>query len=278
MRLTAQQVTQAINQAEFTLHYQPISSRSTGEIIALEALVRWQSPLHGQVPPIKLIKIIEDSPTLNARFHRWLLTKCFSQIIEWQKQGIFYPVFLNFSVRYLERPDCFDVVRSLLTQYHINPKAIGIEVTESQPVVDLAAVQFSLTRLQQLGIDISLDDFCTAHCTLEYLTDLPHNTIKIDRKFVQNLTHPEDQYRYRNTIIVESILEIAFKLGKKVIAEGVESHKQLEAVTFMGCDAYQGYLLCPPLPVEILTGILLKNLNYQTKANFFPTDVQLVPA
>ncbi|MDX1978062.1 MAG: EAL domain-containing protein [Pseudanabaenaceae cyanobacterium bins.68] len=276
MVITPQQIIQAINQSEFTLHYQPISNLANGEITGLEALVRWHSPLHGKVDPADLIEIIESSATLIARFHRWLLIKCFRQMVEWQKQGICYRIFLNFSVRYLERPDCFDLVRSLLEQYQINPNSLGIEVTESQPILDLAAIQFSLNQFEQLGMEIALDDFCTANCALAYLTDLPHNTIKIDRKFIQALTAANAEYRYRNTIIVESLIEMAFKLGKKVIAEGVESHKQLEAVTFLGCDAYQGYLICPPLPVEVLTEILLKDRNYHAKSDFFLTNLPAI--
>jgi len=260
--VTVQQIEAAIDNGEMVLHYQPQSSLSSGEISGLEALVRWQSETLDQVDTSYFINILEHSDIrLIAKFHRWLTITAFKQILTWQQLGISLPVYLNFSARYLQEPECVNLIEELIQTYQISPAWFGIEVTESFAISDMSGIQFVLNHLHCIGVTIALDDFCTSYSCLEYLTELPSHAIKIDKKFIQDLTSEHSERKHSINIILESIVDLAFKLGKKVIAEGVETLPQLEAVTFLGCDAYQGYLLCHAVPVDLITQMILSERN-----------------
>jgi len=270
--ITAQHIEEAIDNGEMVLHYQPLSNLTSGEITGLEALVRWHSPKLGQVDTAHFIKILEHSDiSLIAKFHRWVTITAFEQILTWQEVGISLTVYLNFSARYLQERDCLNLIKSLVQDYKISTSWFGIEVTESHSIQDMKAIQFVLNKLTDMGIKISLDDFCTSYCSLEYLSDLPTHAIKIDRRFTQGLTSDDFQRQSCINIIVESIIEMAFKLGIEVVAEGVETLKQLEKVTFLGCDSYQGYLLCPPVPVDVITQMLFSNRT-RRDSHTFPSE------
>ena len=270
--ITAQHIEEAIDNGEMVLHYQPLSNLTSGEITGLEALVRWHSPKLGQIDTSHFIKILEHSDiSLIAKFHRWLTITAFEQILTWQEVGISLTVYLNFSARYLQERDCLNLIKSLVQDYKISTSWFGIEVTESHSIQDMQAIQFVLNKLTDMGIKISLDDFCTSYCSLEYLSDLPTHAIKIDRRFTQGLTSDDFQRQSCINIIVESIIEMAFKLGIEVVAEGVETLKQLEKVTFLGCDSYQGYLLCPPVPVDVITQMLFSNRT-RRDSHTFPSE------
>ena len=270
--ITAQHIEEAIDNGEMVLHYQPLSNLTSGEITGLEALVRWHSPKLGQIDTAHFIKILEHSDiSLIAKFHRWVTISAFEQILTWQEVGISLTVYLNFSARYLQERDCLNLIKSLVQDYKISTSWFGIEVTESHSIQDMQAIQFVLNKLTDMGIKISLDDFCTSYCSLEYLSDLPTHAIKIDRRFTQGLTSDDFQRQSCINIIVESIIEMAFKLGIEVVAEGVETLKQLEKVTFLGCDSYQGYLLCPPVPVDVITQMLFSNRT-RRDSHTFPSE------
>ncbi|AFY73805.1 EAL domain-containing protein [Synechococcus sp. PCC 7502] len=256
--ITAQNIEEAIDNGEMLLHYQPQSNLTSGEITGLEALVRWHSKTLGHVDTAHFINILEHSDiNLIAKFHRWLTITAFEQILTWQQVGISLPVYLNFSTRYLQERDCLNLIKSLIHDYQISPSAFGIEVTESYSIKDMDGIKFVLSELHNMEIRIALDDFCTSYCSLEYLSDLPADIIKIDKRFIQGLTSDNFQRQNSIQIIVESTVEMAFRLGIEVVAEGVETLKQLEAVTFLGCDTYQGYLLCPPVPVALITQMII---------------------
>lgn len=270
--ITAQHIEEAIDNGEMVLHYQPLSNLTSGEITGLEALVRWHSPKLGQIDTAHFIKILEYSDiSLIAKFHRWLTITAFKQILTWQEVGICIPVNLNFSARYLQERDCLNLIKFLVQDYKISTSYFGIEVTESHSIQDMQAIQFVLNNLHSMDIKISLDDFCTSYCSLEYLSDLPAHTIKIDRRFIQGLTCDNFQRQNSFNIIVESIVEMAFKLGKEVVAEGVETLKQLEMVTFLGCDSYQGYLFCPPAPVDVITQMISRERTHRD-SHTFPSE------
>ncbi len=270
--ITAQHIDEAIDNGEMVLHYQPISNLTSGEITGLEALVRWHSKKLGQIDTAHFIKVLEHSDiSLIAKFHRWLTITAFEQILTWQQIGISVPVYLNFSSRYLQEQDSLNLIKSLVQDYKISTSWFGIEVTETHSIHDMQGIQFVLNKLSNMGIKISLDDFCTSYCSLEYLSDLPAHAIKIDRRFVQGLTSDDFQRQNSINIIVESIIEMVFKLGIEVVAEGVETLKQLEIVTYLGCDSYQGYLLSPPAPVDVITQMLFSKRT-RRNSHTLPSD------
>jgi EAL domain-containing protein (putative c-di-GMP-specific phosphodiesterase class I) len=271
--ITPQLIEEAIDNGEMVLHFQPQSNLISGEINGLEALVRWHSKTLGSIDTAYFINILENSDiSLIAKFHRWATITAFEQILTWQKLGILIPVYLNFSTRYLQERDCLNLLKSLIQDYQIKPSWFGVEVTESFAIKDMEGIQFVLNNLHSMGVKIALDDFCTSYCSLEYLSELPADIIKIDKRFIQGLIG--DSYKRQSSIniIVESIVEMAFKMDIEVVAEGVETLKQLEAVTFLGCDAYQGYLLCPPIPVDLVTKMILNERSRRKSLIHLPSE------
>jgi EAL domain-containing protein (putative c-di-GMP-specific phosphodiesterase class I) len=277
--ISSEQIQEAIESGEMELHYQPQSNLVSGGISGVEALVRWNSKTLGSVSTVHFINILESSEIgLIAKFHEWLIRTAFRQIVAWRKIGISVPIDLNFSTRYLQERECLTIVEQLLQEYDLPPSCFGIEVTESFSISHLKEIQFVLESLNKIGIGIALDDFCTSYCSLEYLSELPVTKIKIDKKFIHQLDNKSLQRQNAINIILESVVEMAFNLGITVVAEGVETFKQLEAVTLIGCDSYQGYLFCPPIPADLATETIFKELNWQANSfsqhNFFP-DVSL---
>jgi EAL domain-containing protein (putative c-di-GMP-specific phosphodiesterase class I) len=260
----------AIDRNEMVLYYQPQSSVVSGKITGMEALVRWNSKTLGHVNTAEFINVLEQSDiSLIAKFHEWVTRTAFKQILAWQEIGIFIPVYLNFSTRYLQERDCFTLVRALVQEYAIQPSSFGIEVTESSVIKNMSDIQFVLQGFHDMGIKIALDDFCTSYCSLEYLSMFPANKIKIDRQFIQGLVDkPENSVNMM--IIVESIIQMAFKLGIEVIAEGVETLQQLKIIAFLACDEYQGYFFCAPIPANLIPGIVLNEFN-QSEYNSQPS-------
>ncbi len=258
--ISAQIIEEAINSNEFILHYQMQSSVSTNKIVSMEALTRWQSATLGNVDTAEFIAVLELSDiSLITKFHKWLLRTALTQITAWREIGVLVPVFLNFSTRYLQEKECLTLITTLLEEYKLPPSCIGIEITESCAITDMSNIKFVLQGLHDMGIKIALDDFCTSYCSLEYLSELPTSIIKIDKQFTQKLVHPSPQHQKLVSTMLDSIVDMAMKLGVEVIAEGVETVDMLEQLTYLGCDTYQGYLYCPPIPAHYVSAMVLNN-------------------
>lgn len=262
--ITEQLISEAIEKNELLLHYQLQSSVKNNKIVGIEALTRWESTMFGQVDTGKFIEVLERSSLdLVAKFHQWTIHSAFTQIVKWRAIGITVPVFLNFSTRYLQEEECLTFIKDSLRQFNLPASCFGIEVTESCEITNMFKIQSILKRISQMGIEIALDDFCTSYCSLEYLTKLPASKIKIDKQFIQNMGN--NALKNPVAIIVESLVDMALKLGVEVIAEGVETLQQLEQITYLGCDSYQGYFHYPPVPASYISGMVLKN---QSKYHF----------
>jgi len=242
-------------------------------VIGMEALVRWHSKTLGDVNTAHFINALEHSEIqLIAKFHEWVLRTTFKQILIWQRMDISVPVHINFSAVYLQQQECLTLVQALMQEYNIHPSWFGIEVTESSPITDMGRMKYTLDNFHAMGINIALDDFCTSYSSLEHLSDFPVTKIKIDKKFIHGLTG-ESSGQKAIAIILEAIVEMAIKLGIEIVAEGVETIKQLELVTYMGFDSYQGYFLCPPIPVDLVTDMLKAEHQRQASIpvpNYFP--------
>ncbi|MFN3361652.1 MAG: EAL domain-containing protein [Pseudanabaenaceae cyanobacterium] len=245
-------IERAIANRELSLAFQVQNHLPTNSLFGVEVLTRWQTPERGRVDTAQLIRVLEKSSlSLVQRFHEWLLQEAFSYISVWQEIGIKLPVYINFSSRYLQCKDSLHYILYLIQEYQVDPHYLGVELTETAPVTDRAEIFFVLHHLSLLGIKIVLDDFCTAYCSLEYLCDLPVDIIKLDKTFVHGLVDHSPERRAAITTIVHSLIHMAHSLGITVLAEGVETVEQLKTVINLGCDAYQGYLLSPPVPAPV---------------------------
>ncbi len=245
----------AVERQEFRVYYQPFVSLTSGEMTGVEALLRWQHPKHGLVDPIEFIPLAEETGLIEP-IGEWTLRTACAQATAWQTAGYLHlQVAVNVSPRQLappasvgKHPSLNEAVRAALRETGIPPQALGLEITDSAAVPEGGFA--ILSELSALGIGISLDDFGLGS-SLDCLKRFPLNTLKIDQSFVASMTSvPSDQ------VIITEIISMAHKLNLKVIAEGVETKEQLDALRSKQCDEIQGNLFSEPLPAEALTKLL----------------------
>jgi diguanylate cyclase (GGDEF)-like protein len=242
----------AVQRGEFMLYYQPKVDIATGRISGVEALIRWQHPHMGQVPPNKFIPISEDSGQI-IEIGRWAIQEACRQARAWRELGITNcPIAVNLSVRQLREPTLAREVKDCLEQNHLGKGALEIEVTESIFMEQPEQAAHTLRELQHAGVLIALDDFGTGYSNLSYLEQLPINTIKIDKSFVQGML-----LNQRDRAIVKAVIAMAHSLGTQTVGEGVELAGQLAALADADCDHYQGYLFSIPRPAPEVTQLLL---------------------
>lgn len=243
----------ALDRQELVLYYQPIVFLATGRLTGFEALVRWQHPLHGLVPPQRFIEIAEETGLI-LPLSDWLLQQATRQLADWHQQFPQIPplsVSVNLSVRNLHDPALLDKVKQAIT--HLTPSGcqLVLEITESMLIQQIEHTTALLDQLKLAGAQISIDDFGTGYSSLSYLHCLPADTLKIDASFVRQM-----QADPRNQKIVQTIVTLSDQLGLKAIAEGIETKLQLQQLQQLGCEYGQGYLLAPPLPVTAATELL----------------------
>lgn len=268
--ISPQMIENAIDRNELNLVFQLQNSLESNSIFGIEVLTRWRSLELGTIDTQSFIKILESSSLLLIKkFHEWLIKETFNQISLWQDLGLLVPIYINFSSRYLQCKDSINYILYLMQEYRIDPHYLGIELTETAPITQKDEIFFVLHHLHMLGIKISLDDFCTAYCPLEYLCDLPVDIIKLDKHFVHGLVDQAVDRRTAITTIVDSLITMAHNLNIKVVAEGVETVEQLELVTAMGCDAFQGYLLSRPVVSPIMKLMLDELLTRNSYASLY---------
>ncbi|WP_218565874.1 EAL domain-containing protein [Pseudomonas sp. o96-267] len=235
----------ALSEAQLLLHYQPqVDER--GELLGAEALVRWQHPQRGLVPPGEFIPLAE-STGLILPMGRWILHTACQQLASWANdpQRAELTVAINVSARQFHHPDFVTDVLSALQKTGANPHKLELELTESQLVQDIEALINKMGQLRAYGVRFSLDDFGTGYSSLSYLKRLPLDQLKIDRSFVRDLLDNAS-----DTAIVRTILALGQALELRVIAEGVESQAQRDALLSLGCRHFQGYLYGVPQPAE----------------------------
>jgi diguanylate cyclase (GGDEF)-like protein/PAS domain S-box-containing protein len=232
----------AIEDDQLLLHYQPTLDLRTGFVRTVEALVRWQHPDHGLMPPAEFISLAEVSGTIQV-LTRWVITTAVRQIVEWQRRGLELAVAVNLSVRNLYEPELVPWLAGVLAQFGVDAKALEFEITESELMDDPLLAMEVLGRLKSLGVATSIDDFGTGYSSLSYLKHLPIDQLKIDRSFVGNMVHDES-----DLTIVRSTIDLSHNLGLAVVAEGVEDGDTLRLLAELGCDRAQGYALSRPVP------------------------------
>ncbi|MGZ5651663.1 MAG: putative bifunctional diguanylate cyclase/phosphodiesterase, partial [Usitatibacter sp.] len=245
----------ALANGEFRLHYQPKVDLEYRRVGAVEALIRWQSPELGLVFPSQFIALLEDTGMIRD-VGAWVLTQAVRDHRHWAEQGIDAPrIAVNVSVAQLHRHDFVAVVKDAIGIVTM-PPAIDLEITESLLMEDLEGNIRKLAAVHDFGLNISIDDFGTGYSSLACLAKLPIQALKIDRSFTAAmLDHPDTM------TLVRAIVTLAHSLGLAVIAEGVETEEQAQALRSLGCDQMQGYLIGRPVPRDEMTAILRRQGN-----------------
>jgi diguanylate cyclase (GGDEF)-like protein len=233
---------QALEREEFALVYQPIIALSDGRPLSAEALIRWHHPEQGLVSPARFLAVAEEVG-LSIPIGKWALATACRAAKSWQREGA-PPVYVsvNVAAEHLLSPGFIDLLESLLVENDLSPHALGLELVERSLAHERDLTIRVLGRLQDLGVRVAIDDFGTGYSSLSYLKDFPVSVLKIDRSFVHGLASDS-----RDRAIVHAIITMARGLGLGVVAEGIETEQQLEALEAQGCDAVQGYLLSRPL-------------------------------
>ncbi|MEK3867406.1 EAL domain-containing protein [Paenibacillus sp. FSL H7-0716] len=245
-RLTAEQeLRKALERNELFLVYQPQLHFASGQVTGAEALIRWQHPKRGLVPPSEFIPLAEETGMI-VPIGEWVLRTACRQNKVWQDVG-YSPmrVAVNLSVYQFNQADIVQKVKEILQETRLNPQWLELELTESIAMQNAERVVMTLEELKNLGIQISIDDFGTGYSSLSYLRRFPVDRLKIDRSFVSDITERENE-----AVIAASIIAMAHSLKLDVIAEGVETEKQFEFLKTKGCHVMQGYYFCKPLPAE----------------------------
>jgi len=234
----------ALYDGQLSMYYQPKVEIATGKIRSVEALIRWNHPVRGNIPPDKFIPRAEQSTLINL-ITEFALKQAMIQLSAWQSVGIDITMAINISTRNLSQPGFYELVIGNLMRYKLEGSQIELEVTEGALAIDMANTIHELTALSKLKIIISVDDFGTGYSSLRYLHLLPISIIKIDQSFVHAL--PEDK---GSVHIVEAAVTLAHNMGMEVIAEGVDSREAWSFLRSIGCDMVQGYLVSRPLPAK----------------------------
>lgn len=235
---------------ELVLHYQPQVDARDQRIIGCEALVRWQHPEMGLVPPAHFIPVAEDSGLI-IPLGEWVLAEACRQQVRWARAGRSLMVAVNISALQFRKDGFFEMVENTLRQTGADPASLELEITESALMQPTDELMNRLRRLRSLGITLALDDFGTGYSSLAYLKRLPISRLKLDRSFVMDIPHdPED------VAIATATLSMAADLGMEVVAEGVETEAQVEFLVTKGCQVLQGFLFGRPLPVEAFDALL----------------------
>ncbi len=232
----------ALPRGEFTLHYQPILALASRRIVGLEALVRWQHPEHGLLPPGKFIALAEDVGLI-VPMGAWVLRRACERTRALREQS--HPdltIAVNLSARQLQNEEFVRQVGQILRETGLPPAALDLEITESTAMQNVETTRLVLGQLSALGVRISIDDFGTGHSSLSYLKHFPINRLKVDRSFINGMTHDN-----RDRAIVAGILSIAHNLGVRVVAEGVETQEQASLLGDLGCDEVQGFFFGAPV-------------------------------
>ncbi|MBB5869756.1 diguanylate cyclase (GGDEF)-like protein [Allocatelliglobosispora scoriae] len=223
------------------IHYQPQIAIDSGEIVGVEALLRWQHPVFGQVDPEELIKAAEPSAVMR-QLTRWVLDQTITQLATWRPMALKLRCAVNVSVRDLHSDDIVEHITELLRTRGVTADQIQLEITEEALMADPHRVLITLGRLDRLGVAIALDDFGTGYSSLQHLRRLPLAEVKIDRSFVLGMTDDPD-----DAAIVRSIIELAGALGLRVVAEGVEDEKIWRLLHEAGCEVAQGWFYARPM-------------------------------
>ncbi len=233
------------NREEFVLYYQPKVNMKTGVVIGVEALIRWQHPERGLLPPIMFLPIIENH-ALNIEVSRWVIKTALTQISKWQTLGFNVPVSVNIPANHLQSNRFITDLKELLANHsEVNPNQLELEILETSALTDITQTSELMHTCRQMGVRFAIDDFGTGYSSLTYLRRLPANILKIDQSFVRDMLADENDHA-----IVKGIVGLARAFNQEVIAEGVETIAHGTLLLSLGCQLAQGYGIARPMPAE----------------------------
>ena len=240
---------QAVKEGAFVLHYQPQLDLKTGEILAVEALVRWPHPKLGLVPPMKFLPLAEESG-LMWPLTTWVLNEAFTQCAEWRADGRCLAVSVNVATSDLLEHGFLGLIRELLERHDLPGEAVVIEITETTIITDFLRAQAVISQLRDMGIVVSIDDFGAGFTSLAYLSSLAVGELKLDRTFITSLSAEGNG---REMELVRATINLGHDMGLRVVAEGIEDVETLDLLGDLGCDLAQGYFISRPSPANKLS-------------------------
>ncbi len=254
LEITLHRAIKQHNFQEFEIYYQPIVDINSGKIVAVESLLRWQSPELGMIYPTEFIPLAE-STGLIVPIGKWVLKSVCQQIKSWRDAGIYsFVVAVNLSVMEFNQPDLIQKIVNLIAINDLEPHYLEIELTESMIMQDVNSAIATMNKLQSLGVKIAIDDFGTRYNSLINLITLPINTLKIDRSFIHNVANDPQK-----SAITKALIQMAHNLNLDVVAEGVETEAELAFLRQYKCNYMQGFLFSRPLPAAEFENFLLTN-------------------
>ncbi|MFT7228161.1 MAG: diguanylate cyclase (GGDEF)-like protein/PAS domain S-box-containing protein [Methylophilaceae bacterium] len=235
----------ALDKREFVLHYQPKVNMATGEIVGVEALIRWQHPVRGLVSPLDFLPIIEGQ-AISIAVGEWVINTALDQISQWQSAGITLPISVNISPHQLQQTNFVTRLTALLaSRPEVSPYSLELEVLETGVVSDINSVSVAMVACKDLGVHFALDDFGTGYSSLTHLRHLPARWIKIDQSFVRDILVDSD-----DLAIIKGIISLSKAFQRNIIAEGVETIEHGTALLELGCELAQGYGIARPMPAS----------------------------
>jgi EAL domain-containing protein (putative c-di-GMP-specific phosphodiesterase class I) len=249
--ITKESLRRALANQEFVVHYQPQVDLTSGRITAVEALMRWEMPGAGMIPPLEFIPLAEQTGFI-VPIGEWVLRTACEQARTWQAHGL--PplgVAVNLSARQFQQQDLAGQIAAVLESTGLPPNLLDLEITESHAMQDAGFTLSVFHDLQSMGVRISIDDFGTGYSSLGFLKQFPINTLKIDRSFVKDLAADA-----KDEAIVSAIIVLAHCLGLDVVAEGVESQAEVDILRRHNCDRMQGYFFSKPLPAPQIEALI----------------------
>jgi diguanylate cyclase (GGDEF)-like protein/PAS domain S-box-containing protein len=248
----------AVERGELELHYQPKMALKDTRVVGMEALLRWRHPALGMISPAQFIPIAEETGLIEE-MGKWALEQACIQTRAWQQQGLPpVQIAVNLSPRQLDSFNLVETVAAVLQSSGLPPSMLELEITESAMMKNTDHAVALMQKLRDMGVCLAIDDFGTGYSSLSYLTRFPLSTVKIDRSFINDLSHSKDAQA-----LVDGIIKLAHSLRMKVVAEGVETQEQLDYLAARRCDQIQGFWLCKPVPAEEAASFLGRPLRSQ---------------
>jgi diguanylate cyclase (GGDEF)-like protein/PAS domain S-box-containing protein len=274
--LRLEEVRRSLAQGEMRLFYQPKIWLASGEVVGFEALIRWQHPQRGLVPPAQFIPLLEQHP-LAIQVGDWVIETALLQLARWNADGLHTSVSVNIESLQLQDPDFVPrLARQLAACPDVQASQLELEILETGALDNMAHVSRLIAELQTMGVACSLDDFGTGYSSLTFLKQLAAQTIKIDQSFVRGMLDDSE-----NASIVNSVLGLAHSFDRHTLAEGVETEAHGQALVELGCEMAQGYAIARPMPAEAVPAWLAQwhpPLSWQNTRALQPGDIQLLLA
>jgi diguanylate cyclase (GGDEF)-like protein len=256
----------ALDRKEFVIYYQPQIEYASGKVVGAEALVRWQHPQLGFLPPAEFIPLAEDTGVIEP-LGAWVMSNACAEARTWHTEGFGnLRVAVNVSTRQFRQPNFFESMVETLAQTRLDPGNLELELTETTIMENTEEAVDLLTKIRKLGVKIAIDDFGTGYSSLSYLKRLPIDTLKLDRSFVNGATSDPD-----DAALVMAVITLAHNLRLKVIAEGVETEEHLRFLRLLRCDGGQGYLFGKPMPADVFRSSLDREIDYARELVFSVT-------